>query len=479
MTPEASSPHKAGSMFRYSLFLALGSAAALAAASLAVVLFSPPPFFFPLSSLEVARLLRGQPIAHQQVELVRERVSTVPAAGTQSLRYSLLVRDALARQLGVPAGDVWFELLAEDGVFPSPALSIAQSEYQRMMVRGESLYGDDPRFAPLVFGAFRVGVREQDGRWTMATWRGPSPGPNWQVSAMAWIGLALVLIVPIAWLVSRRLAGPIGSFAEAADRVGRGSFEHLPEAGPAEIRKAAAAINGMQARMERHVQERTAVVGAIAHDLRAPLSRLGFLVTAAPPAIRAKIEIEVARMERMVSVALEFVHSETATPQREVLDLRLLIEGVVDDVSDMGRDATVEPGSTMLVVGDAMLLTRLFANLVTNALTYGRCARVRAYVEADSANGEWAVVDVADSGPGLSDADLERVFEPYYRVESSRSAVTGGMGLGLAIVRSLARAHGGTVSLHNRREGGLVARVRLPMAVGGGAFVGIGQGAAV
>ncbi|HMC93095.1 MAG TPA: ATP-binding protein, partial [Allosphingosinicella sp.] len=110
------------------------------------------------------------------------------------------------------------------------------------------------------------------------------------------------------------------------------------------------------------------------------------------------------------------------------------------------------------VSGDPILLKRLFANLLNNAVTYGQ----RASVTLSTAEG-WAEVDVADSGPGLSDGDLQRAFEPFYRAEGSRNRGTGGIGLGLAIVRAAARRHGGEVTLANRTEGGLSARVRLPI----------------
>ncbi|UPT63030.1 MAG: HAMP domain-containing histidine kinase [Hyphomonadaceae bacterium JAD_PAG50586_4] len=326
-----------------------------------------------------------------------------------------------------------------------------RNEIQRSAMQGALLYRNDDRFSPLIFGSFRASWRRADGRWVSITRVGPSPGPQWQISFVIWIGLALVMILPFAWFFSRRLATPIRALGAAADRIGRGSFERVEIDGPWEIRAAAAALNDMQARLERHVNERTAVIGAIAHDLRTPLARLVLLVAECSTDVRRRVEAEVDVMERMIGVTLDFVRSETVSATREFVDLRLLVEGVVDNFADLGRTASMAPGPAVTIVGDPMLLTRLFNNLVSNALTYGGVAEVTLRIDGDQ-----AIVEIADDGPGLEEADLKRVFEPFYRAERSRNKATGGIGLGLSIVRSLVRAHGGSVELENRTGAALL-----------------------
>jgi signal transduction histidine kinase len=272
------------------------------------------------------------------------------------------------------------------------------------------------------------------------------------------MGLFVLLILPIAWLFSKRIARPIRAFAATAERIGRQQqVEPVPVRGPGEIRLAATALNDMQARLQRFVQERTSMVGAIAHDLRTPLSRLTFHLASAPDAVREKAEAEIAEMEGMISVALEFVQNETRVQPLEPIDVALLVEGVVDDFADTGGNAVMVAGAASTITGDPVLLKRLFANLIGNALTYGGSAEVRVHHEK-----ERVVVEVADRGPGMSADALARAFEPFYRAEGSRNRSTGGLGLGLAIVHSAAAAHGGTVELFNRPEGGLCARVNLP-----------------
>lgn len=445
-----------GSIFRTSLLLALGGALALAVASTALVLLNPVAFAFPLSTYEVARLLRNEPVARTDLKIATTIVARPNTDGLDPASPAL--RTALARQLDVDEARVVLAF-EPDSSFENWRHDGPRAEYERLMGSSVRLYGGDPRFTPLIFRPFHAGLRLPDGRWRMVVHAGPSPGPQLQWGIVKWIALALLMIVPIAWFFSERIARPIRAFAAAADRIGGGGFERIPERGPQEIRTAARALNDMQTRIQAYVSERTAVAGAVAHDLRTPLARLQFVVANADPALRERIMAEIAAMERMIAVTMDYVHSDSATAGHDRVDLRLVVESTIDDFADMGRDASIEPGPPVVVTGDAVLLGRLFANIVDNALTYGERARARLTSDEES-----VLVEVDDDGPGLSNADSARVFEPFYRVEKSRNAATGGIGLGLAIVRALATAHGGTVALGNRAEGGLRVSVTLPLA---------------
>jgi signal transduction histidine kinase len=297
-----------------------------------------------------------------------------------------------------------------------------------------------------------------DGRWRIVARAGQDRLERWQAGNVATTLLSVLIVGLLAWLFSSRLARPIRAFALAAEKVGRRKqLTPVEVRGPAEIRRAAEAVNDMQRRIAGYVAERTSVVGAIAHDLRTPLTRLAFLLASAPEDLRRKGEVQIEEMERMIASTLEFVEDETRERPREPVDLALLVEGVVDDLADTGRAVTLAGVEPATVQGDAMLLKRLFSNLIVNAVTYGDRARVTV-----RSGGGWATVEVADSGPGLSARDLERAFEPFYRAEGSRNRATGGLGLGLAIVKAAAQRHGGDVTLENRPEGGLSACVRLP-----------------
>lgn len=436
------------SILGHTMLLVVGIVVLLTALNLSIILFRPPPRDVPVSTYEVSRLLKGEPIAKDNTAIERSVADTPPLPARGSERDELM-RIALAYQLGIPSADVRLhQTELHPGRFPR---RISQER------RALADYGIE-RFDPVIFGAFTAAARLPDGRWLVVSRKGSQSIDSWQAGTAWRFVLGLILAVIVAWLFSARLARPIRAFAGAVERIGgQEQPEPVEVSGPSEIRLAARALNDMQTRISRYVAERTSVVGALAHDLRTPLSRLHFHLADAPDEVRSKAEAEIREMEQMIAATLEFVENETRSRPREALDLALLVEGVVDDLADLGRDVRLDRAAPATVCGDALLLKRLFANLLNNAVTYGR----RATVTLDTLDHK-AIVEVVDEGPGLMSGDLERVFEPFYRAESSRNRATGGMGLGLAIVRAAAQRHGGDVTLANRPEGGLSARVTLP-----------------
>jgi signal transduction histidine kinase len=430
------------------LLVAVGTALLLTLLNLGALFLRPPPRDMPLSTYELSRLLRGEAIVKTAGIVAVSTASAPPAvdAATEADRTATL---ALAYQLGLPAADV--RLHREEmhrGRFPRPA------DQDR---RELAAYGID-HFNPVVFGAFTAAAKQADGQWRVVARHGEDRLQSWQAGTVATTLLSVLIVGLLAWAFSSRLARPIRAFGLAAEKVGRRQqLTPVEVRGPAEIRLAAEAVNDMQRRIAGYVAERTALVGAIAHDLRTPLTRLAFLLASAPEALRAKAEAQIEEMEQMIAATLDFVADETRERPHEAVDLALLVEGVVDDLADTGRDVALTAAAPATVSGDPILLKRLFANLINNAVTYG----ARATVTLATVEG-WAAVEVSDSGPGLAEPDLERAFEPFYRAEGSRNRATGGIGLGLAIVKAAARRHGGDVTLRNRAEGGLSACVRLP-----------------
>jgi two-component system OmpR family sensor kinase len=310
-----------------------------------------------------------------------------------------------------------------------------------------------------LFAPFKIGIHRQDGQWLIITPQ-PSLKPTaWQLSTMLWLLLSTLVVSPIAYLFARRMAAPIALFAAAADRLGRDpGAPPLTTGGPAEIAVAVRAFNDMQERLARYVEDRTAMIGAVAHDLRTPLTRLRFRLEAAPEDVRVKMAADIAEMEAMISGTLAFVRDATQPAARARLELSSLLESLADEMSETGLQVTVDQSDKVIVDGDPVALRRLFNNLLENAVKFGCEAHVRVYPQSGM-----AVVEIDDNGPGLPDAALERVFEPFYRHEGSRSRKTGGIGLGLAVVRTVARAHGGDAVLVNRKAGGMTARVQLPV----------------
>jgi signal transduction histidine kinase len=200
------------------------------------------------------------------------------------------------------------------------------------------------------------------------------------------------------------------------------------------------------------------MVAAIAHDLRTPLTRLRFRAEAAPDEVRDKMAADIEQMDGMVRSALAFVRGETLSAEHVRLDLTSLVASVVDDLAEMGADVAFETATPVVVSGDPLALKRLVTNLTDNAVKFGGRARLSLELA-----GATATLLVEDDGPGLPNSELDRVFEPFYRPDPSRSSDAGGVGLGLSVARSIARAHGGEITLANRPEGGLRAIVRLPL----------------
>lgn len=304
---------------------------------------------------------------------------------------------------------------------------------------------------------FIAARHEADGTWTVVE---PSPEWEWLRRAALWILGGIAVMGPPAWWLARRITRPLRTFAVAADRLGRDpKAPAMPLDGPAEIGVAATAFNRMQARIQKYVSDRMSMVGAISHDLRTPLTRIRFKVENLPDATRAAILSDVGQMEAMIADVLSFIRDSDQAGARERLDLASLVACAVDDRAAMGGAVSlIEDETSPVIEAEPVAVRRLIDNLIDNALKYGETARVTVTIRGDE-----AIVSVADDGPGLPDNELERVFLPFYRYTEDHGEAITGTGLGLAVCRATARAHGGDVRLH-RGEKGLVAEMTLPLA---------------
>lgn len=455
-------------LFAQVMALALVSLIAVPAISAAMLLALPPPQPEVYRLSELAQALKnrtdtevtdGRPLV---VRLRDERPDEAPRRS----RWREDFKRNLAQDMGIEARDIAIETVG-----PVRVLLRTENRVEAKIFRMEPPSperGDrggpppPPEFRPnerVIFAPFKVGVRQPDGGWLVVK---PKPTFRWdayQTRLIFTFLLSIALIAPLAWLLARRLSAPIGAFAHAADRLGRDPRSPpLDMKGSAEVVAAASAFNQMQERLRRYVDDRTAMVGAIAHDLRTPLTRLKFRIEQAPDELKAKLASDVDQMEAMISATLGFVSDATRPRERTKLELASLIESIIDEAAETGANASAETAEKLVIEGDPIALRRLVTNLVENALKYGGAARGRVYREGDE-----AVIEVEDDGPGIPDHERERVFEPFFRGEPSRNRETGGIGLGLAVVRSVARAHGGDAELINRDGGGLTARVRLPL----------------
>lgn len=311
---------------------------------------------------------------------------------------------------------------------------------------------------PVLGEGFVAGFKQDSGVWRVVESVMPGFPNEFQRQAVWLFTIGVVLLFPLAWLFSRALVAPIQRFSLASQRLGSDTHAPpLPLDGPPEMRAAIESFNVMQARLNRLLEERTHMIGAIAHDLRTPLTRLAFRLESLPPPLGDKVNADIQEMKAMISAALEFIRERSTGGRRERLDFRLLAESVVDDQTDVGNDVTLQEGDPIVLSGDATALRRMVVNVVENALKYGERARLRLKVQAQD-----CVLEIDDDGPGIPESQQERVFQPFYRIETSRNRNTGGIGLGLSTVRAIVQDHGGSVRLQNRTGGGLRVTVTLP-----------------
>lgn len=333
---------------------------------------------------------------------------------------------------------------------------VQRTGLQGAIDRARNLFGLAP--SPFVEGDFIASLALPDGRWIVVQPESGELLSPWQERVLLWFAIAFGITAPIGWLFARRLSQPLARFAEAAGQLGRDPSIALAALdGPAEIGRAAHAFNLMQKRLRSFVDDRTAMVGAISHDLRTPLTRMRFRIEDTPDNVRSGMLEDLDEMEEMITSVLAFIRDASTPGARERLDLRTLLDDVAEDAAVIGANVPIEAGSAAMVEVEVMGMRRVLVNLLENALKYGDHARIELTVLQDE-----AIAAIIDDGPGLPDEELEQVFQPFYRTASAKASGVPGTGLGLAVCRSIARAHGGDVRLC-RSSTGFRAEVRVPL----------------
>ncbi|PLP60363.1 two-component sensor histidine kinase [Mesorhizobium loti] len=304
-----------------------------------------------------------------------------------------------------------------------------------------------------------VVVETSRGLWLNGVFAKPYYGQIWQSQSMVAIVLTATLLSGMAILIARRIARPMRQLSAAAEALGRGEdVERIPEEGPEDIRRMAAAFNDMQDRLKRFLSDRTAMLAAIGHDLRTPITSLRLRAEFIQErGEREKFLATLDEMQNMTEATLSFAREQATGEPTRMVDVAALTESICADLADLGRDVAFLEADRAPYRCRPGALGRAIRNLVENAVRYGMRARVSVAAQPD----ELCIV-VEDDGPGIASADMERVFKPFVRLEGSRSRETGGTGLGLSIARTIARSHGGDVVLTNRAGSGLQATIRLP-----------------
>lgn len=277
------------------------------------------------------------------------------------------------------------------------------------------------------------------------------------------LGTVLTLVTTL--VIVRRLTQPLSQLAAAAERIGRGgSPEPLPEDGPSELVTLVRTFNQVTQQVKALLANRIILLAGIAHDLRSPIARmrlaLEMLAPSAEPELVERMLRAVDNMAHLVNQSLEFSRGVGQNPSQEV-DMGELIGELVEDARRSGADIQWQSCRTRVHLLPPMALRRILTNLLDNAVRYGEGGTIEV---ACTCEGTCTTVSVADRGPGIPVDELEAVFEPFYRVDKSRSSVTGGSGLGLAIAKQLADSNDWLLSIRPRRGGGVVASLMIRQA---------------
>ncbi|WP_269533929.1 ATP-binding protein [Chitinimonas sp. BJYL2] len=273
------------------------------------------------------------------------------------------------------------------------------------------------------------------------------------------LGVQFLILAAAAWYGSRWLVRPIESLAQASAQLGDNLHSPpMPETGPQEMRLAARTLNHMQRQIIDQLAERTRFLAAVSHDLRTPLTRIKLRIEQLDnPELAQRLRDDVGEMSTMLDGTLDYLRGESREEAWQSLDLGALLQTLVDDAVEQGQQASLH-GDAPIILAQPGTLRRGLQNLINNAVRYGGDAEVSLSVQ-----GERLCIEVRDHGPGIPEADLERVLEPFVRLESSRNRTSGGTGLGLSIARDAALRHGGELRLRNAPDGGLIARLCLPL----------------
>ena len=303
-----------------------------------------------------------------------------------------------------------------------------------------------------------IAVQLDGTRWAYLDFPGPGPFPYLPLAA--YLALVAIGMAGISIYASNVMMRPLRILDETIAKIRPdGIIPELPETGPMEVRTTAKTINRLATRLNAAVSSRMRMIAAAGHDMRTPMTRMRLRAEFVSDGDDRQSWLkDLDELDHIADSAIRLVREEVSPAAQEQVSLDTVLRSVADEVRE--TDMPVEQGlvTQVLVKGSPFALKRAVRNLVVNAATHGQGARVSL-----ASNGVEAVLTVMDSGPGIPQNLLDRVFEPFFRVDQARRQLVPGAGLGLAISREIIENHGGTITIVNRREGGLLQTVRLPL----------------
>lgn len=355
-----------------------------------------------------------------------------------------------------------FTMLLHDllGEAPSIDIEVAVSE---MRWPTRQLEGNALRPAINIYPqqrtVFTVWTRLQDG--TMVSVDASPSGGAFPTPPRLLVNLLILFaaVIFLSLLAVRLATRPLNTLASAAEKLGNNiNSPPLVENGPTEVRRAAHAFNTMQSRLVNYIQERTRILAAMSHDLKTPITRLRLRAELLEDDdLRTKFAKDLEEMESMVAATLDFMRGVDNPEPVQPVDIMALLESLQADAAEIGQEVGLDGIAARPYPCKPAALKRCLGNLIDNAVKYGKSATV---IVND--HDKQLQIHILDQGQGIPETELKRVFEPFYRLESSRSRDTGGTGLGLGIARNIAQMHGGDLLLRNHPCGGLEAILTLP-----------------
>jgi signal transduction histidine kinase len=308
--------------------------------------------------------------------------------------------------------------------------------------------------------AYFLAVQLKDSSWVVFTAARRVWGLRTPIQIGIAVGFLVVSILAASAVATYHLSRPIRRFTEELRRFGADPrAAPIPEAGPRELRATITAFNGMQAKIRKFVDDRTAMLAAISHDLRTPLTKIrlrGEFIEDEDQ--RARLFRDVDDLQAMADSALAFFKADYKEEEITAFDFPGLLRTIVDDYGDRGTPVAYDGPDHAVFHGRPFALKRAITNLIDNAVKYGKVPEVKLHCLAQQ-----VVLVVSDRGPGIPADALGQVFAPFYRLERSRNRKTGGVGLGLTSARAVVRGHGGDITLCNRAGGGVQVEVTLPV----------------
>jgi len=367
------------------------------------------------------------------------------------------------------------EVLAEQGIATAELVVLSRPIHSDAFImrglrgrprwRGEGRW--DPRGEMLVAGLRREGEEQ----WHVA--RQPLPGdmPRALGSLIFQTLVLYVVLVGGLAVLLRRITRPLAALKARVEQFAetRATDGQIEPTGPADMRRLIAAHNAMEARIAALIDEKDVMLGAIGHDLKTPLAALRVRIESVEDEVeRARMAASIEDITRSLDDILSLARVGRPTDPLERTELAALVASVVEEYEDMGEPVELAETQRIATPLRATWMRRALRNLVGNALRYGGSAKVSVLREPGAEGNGWALVRIEDEGPGIADAEIVHMLEPFVRGEASRNRETGGAGLGLTLARAIAEQHGGTLLLANRRGAGgkiagLVAELRLPL----------------